>query len=162
LEDLMTGIPIEIVIDQLSAVLREALEGPRERWSYFTDTGAGAGLLSTLSRLSAAEASQVLGETSVAAHVAHVVFGLEASARWIEGDRTTRNWKESWSVTVVDDESWARLRDRVHRGYVELQAAITRYAATSPEAMGGALGALAHAAYHLGAIRQKVTFARHL
>ncbi len=157
----MTGIPMEGVIDQLSAVLREALEGPKERWSYFTDTGKDAGLFATLSRLSAAEASRVLGETTVAAHVAHVVFGLEASARWIEGDRTTRNWKESWSISKVDDGEWAHLKDRVRRGYVELQAAISRYAATSPEAMGGALGALAHAAYHLGAIRQKVTFARH-
>jgi hypothetical protein len=154
-------ISMDVVIDQLSAVLREALEGPKERWSYFTDTGADAGLLGTLSRLSAADASTVLGETTIAAHVAHLIFGLEASARWIEGDRTTRNWKESWSVSVVDDDAWAHLRERVRSGYRDLQAASTRYASTSPEAMGGALGALAHAAYHLGAIRQKVTFARH-
>ncbi len=157
----MTEVPVETVVEQLSAVLREALEGPKERWSYFTDTRADSGLINTLSHLDAAQASRVLGETTIAAHVAHVVFGLEASARWIEGDRTTRNWKESWSVSVVDEDAWARLRDRVRRGYMDLQAAISQYASSSAEAMGGALGALAHAAYHLGAVRQKVTFARH-
>jgi len=146
---------LEGVISQLSAVLREGLEGPQERWSYFTDTGKGSGLLATISSLSADQASRVLGGTSVAAHVAHIVFSLDASARWIEGDRTMRNWKESWGVSTVDAQGWERLQERVRSGYRDLQAAISGYAGNSPEAMGGALGAVAHLAYHLGAVRQK-------
>jgi len=38
------------VSGQLIAVLREALDGPPERWSYFTDNRSDAGLFGTLAR----------------------------------------------------------------------------------------------------------------
>ncbi len=76
-------VSIDSIITQLMAVLGEAFEGPKERWSYFTDTGADAGMFATIGKLSAEEATRVLGETSIAAHVSHVLFGLEASAAWI-------------------------------------------------------------------------------
>src|SRR5262245_19906310 len=98
----MADISADVVTGQLLAVLREAFEGA-ERWSYFTDHGPEAGLFGTLGRLSAAEASRVTGGTSVAAHVYHTLFGLEASAAWIRGDRTKRDWAESWRAKMVDD-----------------------------------------------------------
>lgn len=153
-------VSIDSIITQLMAVLGEAFEGPKERWSYFTDTGADAGMFATIGKLTAEEATRVLGETSIAAHVNHVLFGLEASAAWIQGNRTTRDWKGSWRVSSIEEADWKRLLERLRAGYQTLRRAIPMYAATTPEAMGGAVGALAHAAYHLGAIRQKVTFAR--
>lgn len=151
----MAEIRSEIIIGQLLAVLREAFEGA-ERWSYFTDHGPDAGLLGTLAKLSAAEASRPVGGSSIATHVHHVAFGLSACAAWIRGDRTPHNWEESWRVKTVDDAAWLRLRDELRAGYEELRQAIEAHGAAGAEAMGGSIGGIAHVAYHLGAIRQKV------
>jgi len=155
----MAEIGVDIVIGQILGVLVEAFEGPQQNWSYFTDTGKGSGLLGTLERMSATDASRVLGKTSIAAHVNHVIFGLEASSAWIEGDRTTRKWSESWSLTEADDERWRRMQALLRTGYRDLRKNIELFAASSAESMGGVVGALAHVAYHLGAIRQKAAIA---
>lgn len=103
------------MVEQVLGVLSEAFEGPQETWSYFTDSGRDGGLFGTLERLDAEVASRVLGRTTIAAHVNHVTFGLHASARWIEGDRTTHKWDESWSVSSVDGEEWVRAKEAAHR-----------------------------------------------
>lgn len=149
---------MDVVIGQLVDVLREAFEGPPERWSYFTDTGADGGLLGTLAKLTAPEASRLWGGTSIAAHVHHVTFGLAASSAWIRGDRSPRDWQESWRISAVDDAAWSRMLDELRSGYKDLRQAIESHALSSVEAMGGAIGAIAHVAYHLGAIRQKVAY----
>lgn len=152
------AIGVDAAINLILGVLAEAFEGPRERWSYFTDTNREAGLFGSLARLDAAAASRVLGRTSIAAHVHHVIFGLNASARWVEGDRTTHNGGESWRVSSVDARAWSRMREQLRAAYGDMEKSIRLYAAASEESMGGVLGALAHVAYHLGAIRQKVAF----
>ena len=148
------------MVQQVLGVLSEAFQGPHEKWSYFTDTGRDGGMFGTLEKLDAATASRALGRTSIAAHVNHVIFALHASARWIEGDRTTHSWDESWSLSAVDGESWERTRERLRSAYDDLRRSVELFATESEEAMAGAFGALAHSAYHLGAIRQKVSFAR--
>jgi hypothetical protein len=158
----MAEIGMDVVLGQILGVLAEAFDGPHQTWSYFTDSGRDSGLLGTLERLSAADASRVLGRTSIAAHVHHVIFGLEASAAWIEGDRTTRKWSESWSLTEADDERWRRMQEELRSGYRDLRKDIELFAASSAESMGGVVGALAHVAYHLGAIRQKAAIAMSL
>ncbi len=156
----MPEISTNIVIPQLLAVLREALEGPPERWSYFTDNRADAGLFGTLAPLGAADASRPIAGTSVAAHVHHVAWALEATSAWIRGDRGKRNWKESWSVSTVDDAAWKRLLEELRHRYEEMRQTIQTHALDGEEAFGGAAGAIAHLAYHLGAIRQKIAVQR--
>ena len=148
------------MVQQVLGVITEAFEGPRESWSYFTDSGKDGGLFGTLERLPAEEASRIQGRTSIAAHVNHVIFGLHASARWIEGDRTRHKWDESWGVSSVDEQKWTRTREQLKTAYRDLSRTIELFAVESAEAMAGSVGALAHVAYHLGAIRQKVAFAR--
>ena len=155
----MAEIGMDVVLGQILGVLAEAFEGPQQNWSYFTDSGRDSGLLGTLGRMSALEASRVLGRTSIAAHVHHVIFGLEASAAWIEGDRTTRKWSESWSLMEADDAEWLHMQEALKSGYRDMRKDIELFAASSAEAMGGVIGALAHVAYHLGAIRQKAAIA---
>ena len=152
----MADVSIQVVIGQMLAVLQEAFEGPPNPWSYFIDKGNDAGLYRTLARLSAEQASRPVGGSSIAAHAHHVNFGLLATAAWVQGDRTPRNWPESWNVSKVDDVAWIQEQEQLRAGYDELRRAIEKHAADSLEAMGGALAGLAHVAYHLGAIRQKV------
>jgi len=155
----MAAVGTREMVEQVIGALSEAFEGPRERWSYFTDTGRDGGLFGTLDRLDAETASRVLGTTSIAAHVNHVIFGLHASARWIEGDRTTHRWDDSWGMSAVDSQVWTRMQERLRAAYRDICRVVELFAMGSEEAMAGAVGALAHVAYHLGAIRQKAAFA---
>jgi len=156
----MTAIPLNDAVGQLLDVLAEAFEGPKNDWSYFTDQGAQSGLLGTLEVVSAPAASRVWGGTTIAAHAHHAQFAVAASAAWIAGDRSARNWQESWSVNIVDEQAWKRLRQRLREGYADLRKAISSHASGSAESFAGAVAAVAHAAYHLGAIRQKIAAAR--
>ena len=156
----MPTISTDGVIKQLLAVLAEAFDGPAQEWSYFTDHGADSGLLGTLAGLTAADASHIWSGSTIAAHANHLRFALASSAAWIAGDRTSRDWSESWSMSVVDEKAWRRLQEEIRSGHRDLRRAIESHAASGTEAMGGALAAVAHAAYHLGAIRQKVVAAR--
>lgn len=144
---------------QLEALLREALEGPREAWSYFTDHGASAGLLGTIGERSAGEVNRPGegGTASVAAHIHHVAFGMEASVAFIRGDRTPRDWKESWISTPVDEARWREIRERLKEAYQDLLRTLREADLSSDEAFGGALAAVAHVAYHLGAVRQRLS-----
>lgn len=152
----MAEISLPMAVDQVNAVLREAFEGSPSSWSYFTDGPPESALFGTLAKLTAAEASQPIGGTSIAAHVQHTAFGLRVSAAWVRGDRGPNDWKESWAVTTVDDAAWARLQQQLRHDYEALFATIASHGGASVEAFGGAVGAVAHVAYHLGAIRQKL------
>jgi hypothetical protein len=145
----------DVVIGQLLSVLVEALDGPGQ-WAYFADDG----LTGTLITISAADASRPVAGSSIAAHVHHVVFALAASAAWIRGDRSPHHWNKSWEVRTVDDAAWTRLREQLRVRCEELRQAIEAHAGDNLEAMGGAIGAIAHTAYHLGAIRQKAAYIR--
>ncbi len=156
----MPDISTQDAVSQVQAVLGEALEGPQHSWSYFTDSGPESGLFGTLDRLSAADASRVSAGSSIAAHAYHASFALDASAAWIRGDRSKHDWPASWSVSTVDEPAWRRVRDDLRGRYAALREAIESHARESSEAFGGAVAALAHAAYHLGAIRQKAAWNR--
>ncbi|MGA2975209.1 MAG: hypothetical protein ABSF77_07855 [Spirochaetia bacterium] len=154
----MPAATLNDVVTQLLGVLREAFEGPAERWSYFTDQGPEAGLFGTLAKVGAAEASRTVAGTSIAAHAHHAAFSLEASTAWINGDRSPRDWKSSWNVSSVDEESWRALRERLAAGYRMLRSAIEAHAMNGESELGESIGVAAHMAYHLGAVRQKTAF----
>ncbi|HYC91214.1 MAG TPA: DinB family protein [Thermoanaerobaculia bacterium] len=138
---------------QLLAVLAEGMEGPRSELSYFLDSGAG--LRQTLGGLSAEEASRVAGGNSVAAHAHHILFSFEAFGAYIRGDRTLRDWSQSWSVSTVSSEDWTKLQEDLSREYSSLREAVR--GAADDDALRGAVAAVTHLAYHIGAIRQKLT-----
>jgi hypothetical protein len=156
----MTAVSTDLAIGQLLAVIVEAFEGPKQGWSYFTDSGAESGLFGTLAGTSASAASRVWGGTTIAAHAHHIRFSLAASAAWLSGDRAPQKWEESWRVTTVDDAAWRSLQQEIRSGYDALRQAIEANAARDVESIGGTVAAVAHTAYHLGAIRQKVAASR--
>ena len=149
-----------IAARQVSTVLREAVEGPSGPSTYFIDNRPDAGLLGALRSIDAAGASRIWGDTTIAAHAHHIAFAMADSAAIIEGNRTPPDWKESWAVKTVDDAAWKDLVARVGREYQRLRRAIETGASSSDAAFGDAVGAIAHVAYHLGAIRQKIVALR--
>lgn len=150
----MTRATVDDVLEQMLAVLREAFEGPPAVFSYFTDREPGAGLKNLVLALSAEEATADRGGTSIAAHVQHLVFALQATAAFVQGDPRRVDWKGSWSPAADDPASWERLAASVHGAHESMAHAIREHAADSPRSLGASLGALAHVAYHLGAIRR--------
>jgi len=159
--EFMSDLSQAVVVGQLEAVLKEAFEGSPGSGSYFTDSGPEGGFFGTLAGLGAPEASRPFGGSTIAAHVHHVVFSLEASASWIRGERIQRDWNASWKVSLVDAAEWSRLQQDLRARYEELIAVVRVHAADGEDAFGGTVGAVAHMADHLGAIRQKVAYGRH-
>ena len=139
-------------------MLREAFDGPPGPWSYFTDTSPGTGVFGTISRLSAVQASQQggPGHTTIAGHVQHLTASLALSTRGLRGEATGRDRARTWTVSAVDEPEWANLQARLRREYDGLRVAVETHSLWDEDSLGLALGAVAHAAYHLGAIRQRL------
>lgn len=151
----------------LTALIREAYDGPDDpRMTWFADNENGSGLLGTLERLSAAEASASPpgaassagpGGASVAAHAGHVAFALNLANRALRGEsvHAGADWKSSWNRRTVDEAGWRALLVELRTEYASLLEAIDEGLPwTDPMNMTGIFGQLAHGAWHLGAIRQ--------
>src|SRR5947208_1536040 len=96
------------------------------------------------------------GHSTVAGHIHQVRASLVLSTRALIGEQTSRDRGRSWTVTTVDDAGWADLQAQLRREYDSLFVAVETHAVWDEDALGVAIGAIAHAAYHLGAIRQRL------
>jgi hypothetical protein len=139
-------------------MLREAFDGPPGPWTYFTDTEPGTGVFGTIAALTAAQASRVggPGRTTIAGHVHHVSASLAISTRELRGESPSRDRSKSWTVSTVDEVEWSALRTRLREAYDGLMMVVKTRSQWDEEALGVTMGAVAHAAYHLGAIRQRL------
>jgi hypothetical protein len=147
-----------VTVGLLRRMLREAFQGPPGPWTYFSDAGPGHGLLGTIGRVSSADASQQggPGRTTIAGHVHHVRASLALATRELRGEEASRDRSQSWSVSAVNDAEWDALRAEVGVEYERMAMAVETRAVWDENALGTAIGAVAHTAYHLGAIRQRL------
>ncbi len=153
--------PVAPTLDRL---FRELTEGAHHPRGAFILNSGDAGLLASLDRLSAAEASQAVdGGGTIAAHAQHLRYGLSLMNRWARDGGNPfadAHWDDAWRVGAVDDTEWAGIR----QGLREEADAWTRVLATSrtaaPVELAGMIASIAHVAYHLGAIRQAARAAR--
>jgi len=143
----------------LQAILQELVQGspdPKAR-TYVLNQG-DRGLLESLDRLSAAEASATHGSgASIAAHVDHLRYGLSLLNRWADGVSPPwpeMDWTASWRRTVVSESEWRTLRDELRREATRWAEALGTPREASDVEAGWMAGSVAHLAYHLGAIRQ--------
>ena len=152
----MTAIDTRTILKQLASVFREGVEGPLGESGYFSDPSPDAGLNKLLAGIDATTASRDIGGNSVAAHVRHLAFSFRVSTDWLRGRANRPDWRESWSVTALDNAAWAQLRADLTQAYTDMEDAVANHAFDTEMNMGIALGNIAHNAYHLGAIRQKL------
>ena len=141
----------------LQQVLREACEGPDDpKFTWFNANDKDSGVVPVLAKISASDASREPSPRarSIAAHAAHAAFHLKSSAAWLAGDKSAADWESSWQPQTVDDAAWRTVQDEFRRQYLATIAAIDNITDWNRDMLGGAIGAIAHAAYHLGAIRQ--------
>jgi uncharacterized damage-inducible protein DinB len=142
----------EHLIEELLWVLEETFENVH---GLFLDRGTS--LFETLSTITAEQASQPVSDTcaSIAAHVEHMTFYLETAMRYMKGIRPTVDWTEIWrTVREVSPDEWASSQNRLRESYQRARTQITNETWDDKDNIGGAIGLIAHSAYHLGEIRQ--------
>jgi hypothetical protein len=138
----------------LTTLFTELVNGaPQE--SYILNRG-DLGLLRSLDKLSAADASRAATGATIAAHVDHLRYGLSLMNRWSAGENPWRDadWSASWRITKVSEPEWKELRAKLR---TEAQRWLTTLGSPREVAtveLNGIVGAIAHLAYHLGAVRQ--------
>src|SRR4051812_44453382 len=98
----------------VSRLFSELIQGTSRQGEAFILNSGDVGLLRSLDRLPAAEASQsVNGGATIAAHAQHVRYGLSLMNRWAaEGGNPFANakWDEAWKTSAVDAAAWTEIR----------------------------------------------------
>lgn len=143
----------DLLKKQILTLLEEAFEKVH---GIYLD--GGTSLLETLATVSAEEASKpaVVGGTTIAGHAAHIKFYLNVTADYVDGKELGKlDWKQSWLVSSVTSAEWDTLRKELKKIYAAL---LTRFKGfrnwNDEKRLGGAMGIIAHTAFHIGAIRQ--------
>ena len=153
----MPDLPLDTVKRALLQVLREGFEGPASpRGTWFVENAPDSGIFGTLDALSAEEASRAPapGRPSAAAHAEHLRFSLDAILRFLNGEMPELDWPSSWRAQVVNAEEWSALREALRARYGEVKAFVKALEEADELRLAAVAGTAAHAAYHLGAIRQ--------
>jgi hypothetical protein len=142
----------------LAAVFAEISIGETEKGGPVVLNSGDIGLLRSLDKLSAADASQSANDgATIAAHAQHLRYGLSLMNRWASdgGDPfTDAKWDEAWKIAEVDSESWDEIRNGLREESERWREALRTPRECSSYAFRGIIGSIAHFAYHLGAIRQ--------
>ena len=139
----------QVFTEAIHALLIEAYEGSSQVW--FSDRNTG--LFVSLQDLSAKQVSK----TAIAAHTDHLRWSVSKVNAMMRGERPTMDWAQSWTVKTVSEPEWQDLLAQLKLEYQRLQTNMPanpdlndRMFVTSGVAL------VAHAAYHLGAIRQMI------
>lgn len=144
--------------EALQFILSEVIDGPPGNEAYLLNPG-DPGLLRQLDTIDAEAAStrRIEGETTVASHVNHLLYGLTLINRWAYGEENPwkdADWEAGWKRKIVSDDEWASLRGSLKKEFKKWQTALSRRHEYTETEARGAVGFAAHTAYHLGAIRQ--------
>ena len=130
---------------------------------FFLDRGTS--FFETLATIPAEQASIRVGGqcATLAAQVEHVAFYLDVVVRMIRyGEYLQVDWDKIWrTVSVVTPAQWEAIQGRLRASYVGVQELINSTTAWPTEReIGGAIGLIAHTAYHLGEVRQALCMLR--
>jgi hypothetical protein len=142
----------------LTRLFSELVDGAGGGSGAFILNSGDGGLLRSLDKLSAAEASRSVNDgATIAAHAQHLRYGLSLMNRWAnEGGNpfADAKWDEAWKTFDVGATEWADIRNGLRaEAHGWLQALGSPRDATDVE-LTGMVASIAHLAYHLGAIRQ--------
>jgi hypothetical protein len=156
---MITPMELDVLLrDVMASLLRELFDGPPSEIAFVVNPG-DRGLTGSLARLSAVEASlRPGGRSSVAAHAQHLRYGFELLNRWMRGENpfADATYAASWGRQQVNEAEWDELRASLTREVRAWMTAIATPRNWDAVTLSGAIGSVAHLAYHLGAIRQLV------
>ncbi len=151
----MKTINQEDFTKSLSALFKETFESTNTAFgTMYLDQGTG--LFATLEKVDAAKASRTVSDSrpTIAAHCEHIRFYLDFLNNYMREDFKMADWKDSWKVKTVDDAEWTALCGQLHKAYQNVSDTFEEIETWNDFKISGAMGILAHTAYHLSAIRQ--------
>lgn len=122
---------------------------------YYLDKGTS--FFETLAVISSEQASIPHGRcASLAAQVKHVSFYLNEVVEAVnDPNHPNPDWGEIWrTVEAVTPEEWSATQAELRSNYEKIKLLVAGSKWESDYEIAGALGVLAHTAYHLGEIRQ--------
>src|SRR5881628_106744 len=94
----------------LARIFSELADGTSGTGGAFVLNTGDVGLLRSLDRLAAADASRgVNGGATIAAHAQHLRYGLSLMNRWAAegGDLfADATWDAAWTIVAVDADEW--------------------------------------------------------
>ena len=141
----------------LSLLFSELINGVKPGGGFILNTG-DAGLLASLDKISAADASRSVNDgATIAAHAQHLRYGLSLMNRWAtEGGNpfADAKWDEAWKVNTVDAGAWQEIRNGLKSETARWLDVLTTPREVAGIEFNGLVASIAHLAYHLGAIRQ--------
>ena len=142
----------------LTTLYSELVQGANNPGGAFILNTGDAGLLRSLAKLSAADASKTShGGATIAAHARHLAYGISLMNRWArEGGNpfADARWDEAWRTSVVDAEEWAEIQRELAEETIQWLRHLERPRDAAGVELHGMVASIAHLAYHLGAIRQ--------
>ena len=142
----------------LTGLFSELVNGAPAGGDAFMLNSGDAGLLRSLDKLSAHDASQsVNGGATIAAHAQHLRYGLSLMNRWAaEGGNpfADATWDAAWKLSSVDDAAWREIRTGLAAEAGRWHTALETPREVRGIELAGMIGSIGHLAYHLGAIRQ--------
>ena len=146
------------VTRSLTTLFSELVDGANDPASSFILNSGDAGMLRSIDKLDAADASRSTNAGgTIAAHVQHVRYGLSLMNRWAaEGGNpfADARWDEAWKISTVDDARWREIRQGLRDESARWLDALASPRDVRGVELCGMIASIAHLAYHLGAIRQ--------
>jgi hypothetical protein len=142
----------------LGRLFSELVDGTSGKGDAFILNTGDRGLLRSLDKLSAEDASSSVNDgATVAAHAQHVRYGLSLMNRWArEGGNpfADAKWDEAWKTSTVDAAAWNEIRAGLASEAHHWNEILHAPRDVSGVELTGMVASIAHLAYHLGAIRQ--------
>ena len=146
------------VAPALARLFSELVDGTSGNAGAFVLNTGDVGLLRSLDKLSAGDASRsVNGGATIAAHAQHVRYGLSLMNRWAaEGGNpfADATWDAAWKISTVDAAAWQEIRNGLRDEAQRWTKTLSSPRDATDVELTGMIGSIAHFAYHLGAIRQ--------
>lgn len=142
-------------LDAIRKLFSETFIGiGNENGTYFNDSSANSGICGVLDRIPADIASRVPrpGGKTIVGHTRHMLVYTIHVAKYLRNEKNKVDWSASFDPQAASIADWDELRGLLRR---ESDALLETIATSQRDgAIASAIGAIAHGAYHLGAIKQ--------
>jgi hypothetical protein len=142
----------------MTRLFSELADGATQRGEAFILNSGDIGLLRSLDKITAADASRSVNDgATIAAHAQHVRYGLSLMNRWARDGGNPfadAKWDEAWKISAVDAGEWEEIRNGLREEAHRWLTVLDTPRETSPLELTGMMASIAHLAYHLGAMRQ--------
>jgi hypothetical protein len=136
----------------------ELVDGASDRTGAFILNSGDLGLLRSLDKISAADASRSVHDgATIAAHAQHLRYGLSLMNRWAgEGGDPFADaaWDKAWTTRHVDEPAWTEIKHGLGDEAQRWLDALSSPREVAEVELTGMIASIAHLAYHLGAMRQ--------